>query len=66
MILSFVGCGSTNNESAESKKGSKDEIIEIKFAYWANAAEQKHYEYAAKNIENEYVVDYYNLAIFYD
>ncbi|MCY6369520.1 ABC transporter substrate-binding protein [Clostridium ganghwense] len=53
MVGSLVGCGAKNNAKSEAKKKT-NEPVEIKVAYWANSAEQKHYEFTAKGIEKEY------------
>jgi len=53
LVLSFVSCENASNEETNNGSG-ESEPVEIKIAYWANAAEQKHYEFVAEGIENEY------------
>ncbi len=63
----FTGCGSNSNQEAAATTGrtSADSTAEagktetsapkeVKFSFWANAAEQKNFEFAVSGIENKY------------
>lgn len=54
LVVSFTACKKASNNGGNDGAGEKNEPVEIKVAYWANAAEQKHYEFVAAGIEKEY------------
>lgn len=52
LVTNFIGC--SPKEETTNGKTTSDEPVEIKVAYWANSAEQKHYEFTVKEIEKVY------------
>lgn len=63
LMLAAAGCGSnsnagsTNNSASgngEGAKQEKKETVEVTMAYWANASEQKNFEFMVNGIEKEY------------
>lgn len=54
-VGTLAGCAEKEDVSiAPTPEAKVEEPVTIKVAYWANAAEQKHYEFAAEGIEDVY------------
>ncbi|MBE9914705.1 sugar ABC transporter substrate-binding protein [Paenibacillus donghaensis] len=62
LALTAAGCGSKSTEGSKGSEpgstgetsGDKKETVEVTMAYWANASEQKNFEYMVNGLEKEY------------
>ncbi|MBU5670903.1 sugar ABC transporter substrate-binding protein [Paenibacillus sp. MSJ-6] len=63
LMLTAAGCGSNNNANSTANSASgnvggaseeKKETVEVTMAYWANASEQKNFEFMVDGLEKEY------------
>ena len=61
LVLTAAGCGSKSDSGDSGKSASdsagtpaKQETVEVTMAYWANASEQKNFEFMVDGLEKEY------------
>ncbi|WP_169306610.1 ABC transporter substrate-binding protein [Cohnella pontilimi] len=54
MVVSACGSKSNTDQGASSSQDAKNAPVEVTMAYWANAAEQKNFEFMVNGIEKEY------------
>ncbi|WP_028545483.1 ABC transporter substrate-binding protein [Paenibacillus taiwanensis] len=57
LMLTAAGCGSSSNSSESSgaeTDQNKTENVEVTMAYWANASEQKNFEFMVNGLEKEH------------